>query len=254
MAELVVLGSGTGFPTKRRSSPGLLLKSQEHGNTLMDPGPGAIGKMTGHGISMDRVNRVLITHLHLDHTLDLMALFFARDFLKKHVGLNPLKVFGPKGLADLVNKMIGLYGEMISPKKLEYGVEELTEGALPRSVGIPGQAFKMTHRSYAALGYRLNTDSKTLAVSGDTDLCDNLQPLGKGADLFVLECSFPQEMGISGHLSPDSAGDAAAMAQPKKLLLYHLYPQIKEEDALIIIQKKFKGQIALAEDNGVYTI
>ena len=44
MEELIVVGSGTGIPSLRRASPGLLLVSL-NSKTLLDSGPGTLRKM-----------------------------------------------------------------------------------------------------------------------------------------------------------------------------------------------------------------
>jgi ribonuclease BN (tRNA processing enzyme) len=53
-----------------------------------------------------------------------------------------------------------------------------------------------------SIGYRVETPGgSSVAYSGDTDLCEGLVELARGADLFLCECSLPDEMKVEGHLS-----------------------------------------------------
>jgi ribonuclease BN (tRNA processing enzyme) len=67
-------------------------------------------------------------------------------------------------------------------------------------------------------------DGRTLAISGDTDYCRNLVELASEVDLLVLECSFPDEKKVEGHLIPSLVGRIGLESRCKKLLLTHFYP------------------------------
>ena len=48
--------------------------------------------------------------------------------------------------------------------------------------------------------------------------------------------------------TPTRAGELAARAEPKKLLLTHLYPACEGEDLTAACQKVYPGEILLARD------
>ena len=72
--------------------------------------------------------------------------------------------------------------------------------------------------------------------------------LARGADLLILECSFPDEEAIAGHLTPSEAGDIATRAGAKKLLLTHFYPEILTTDIEAQCRKTYQGDLVLASD------
>jgi len=76
LAELVVLGSGTGVPSLRRGSPGLLLIS-DGTYVLIDSGPGTLRRMLEAGVTYQDIDLLLYTHIHPDHVSELVPLLFA---------------------------------------------------------------------------------------------------------------------------------------------------------------------------------
>ncbi len=106
----------------------------------------------------------------------------------------------------------------------------------------------MAHIS-ESVGYRIEfKDGKSMTVSGDTDYCQNIIDLGQQVDLLVLECSFPDERKVEGHLTPSLAGKIALESQCRKLMLYHLYPICDQYDILAQCRQVYQGEVLLAED------
>jgi ribonuclease BN (tRNA processing enzyme) len=106
----------------------------------------------------------------------------------------------------------------------------------------------MAHIS-GSVGYRIEfKDGKSIAISGDTDYCQNIIDLGFEADLLVLESSFPDEKKVEGHLTPSLAGRIALESGCKKLLLTHLYPMCDQYDILNQCKQVYPGQVILGED------
>ncbi|WP_017555770.1 ribonuclease Z [Nocardiopsis baichengensis] len=78
--ELVVLGSSSAVPTKRRNHNGYFLRWDDHG-VLFDPGEGTQRQMRHAGLSAHDITRICITHFHGDHSLGLPGVVqrIARD-------------------------------------------------------------------------------------------------------------------------------------------------------------------------------
>lgn len=254
-ASLVVLGSGTGIPTIRRGPPGLLLDPGDGGTVLIDPGSGTLGRAARSGTPVEKVDRVLITHLHPDHTLDLAALLFARKNTWLMDRLKPLTLAGPEGTKAFYQRMVGLYGRWVKARDDQFRILEVKPSrALPGGLGFSGVAYKTEHTE-ESLGYRIELPSGTLALSGDTGPCDALKDLGQGADLFLLECAVPDGFDTDGkHMTPSHAGKAAARANPGRLVLYHLYPPVEAGEALRSIKRFWDGDAVVAEDGMTFTV
>ena len=68
--ELVVLGTASQAPTRRRNHNGYYLRWDEAG-LLFDPGEGTQRQMLFAGVTTSQVTSICITHFHGDHCLGL---------------------------------------------------------------------------------------------------------------------------------------------------------------------------------------
>lgn len=245
MAKLIVIGSGTGIPSLRRSSPGLLIVT-ENTKLLIDSGPGIIRKMLEAGVTYREIDIILYTHLHPDHTADLIPILFACKYSEPPREKGLFCIGGP-GFKLFFNALDKIYGQWTKPDSYSLTIKEIhKEGIRLRDLNILSKP--MAHLP-ESVGYRITfKDGKTIAISGDTDYCQNLIDLGFGVDLLVLECSFPDGKKVEGHLTPSLAGRIALESNCKKLLLTHLYPMCDQFDMIKQCQQVFSGPILLAED------
>ncbi len=100
-----------------------------------------------------------------------------------------------------------------------------------------------------SVGYRIEfNDGKSVAISGDTDYCKNIIDLASEVDLLVLECSFPDEKKVEGHLTPSMAGKIGLESRCKRLLLIHLYPVCDNQDILKECKRLYPSEVILGED------
>ena len=68
--ELVVLGTASQAPTRKRNHNGYFLRWDDEG-LLFDPGEGTQRQMLFAGVTASQVTRICITHFHGDHSLGL---------------------------------------------------------------------------------------------------------------------------------------------------------------------------------------
>lgn len=245
LAELIIIGSGTGIPSLRRSSPGLLVLS-DRTVLLIDNGPGTLRKMLEVGITYRDVDILLYTHLHPDHTADLVPTLFACKYGDLPREKDLFCMGGPE-FKVFFKKLEKLYGSWIEPQSYCLTVKEISkEPLLFRDLRIISKP--MAHIS-GSLGYRIEfKDGKSIAISGDTDYCQNIIDLGFEVDLLVLECSFPDGKKVEGHLAPSLAGRIALESGCKKILLTHLYPVCDQFDIVNQCRQVYQGEIILGED------
>jgi ribonuclease BN (tRNA processing enzyme) len=89
---------------------------------------------------------------------------------------------------------------------------------------------------------------RRLVYSGDTDYSESLVDLARGADLLICESSFPEEHKVRGHLTPAMAGDIAARAAVRRLMLTHFYPACDRADIEGECRRTYRGPLVLARD------
>ena len=126
--RLHVLGAGSILPRRGYGCSGYALVVDGSTEvTLLDCGPGSIRGLAGHGLSVANVRRVVFSHYHLDHCLDLFALVFARRNPRTTPG--PLEVIGPAGLARLVSQAPAALGpHAVDPAMEVRELEPAAEG------------------------------------------------------------------------------------------------------------------------------
>jgi ribonuclease BN (tRNA processing enzyme) len=245
MAELTIIGSGTGVPSLRRGSPGLVVLSDST-RLLIDSGPGALRKMLEVEITYQDIDILLYTHIHPDHVSDLVHILFACKYADLPREKELLCIGGP-GFKSYFEKLKNLYDPWIEPQSYRLTIKEISrEPFFYRNLRILSKP--MAHIS-ESVGYRIELkEGKSIAISGDTDYCQNIIDLASEVDLLILECSFPDGKKVEGHLTPSLAGRIALESHCRKLVLTHLYPVCDQFDVVGQCKKIFQGQISLGED------
>ncbi len=245
MVTLILLGSGTGVPSLRRASPGVVIFTRDL-YLLIDSGPGLLRKMLEAGLTYEDPDLILYTHLHPDHTADLIPILFAckyGDLPRK----KSLSVMGGPGFRDFFKGLESLYEPWIRPQTYKLSINEFPQGEITfRNIKIISKS--MAHLP-GSLGYRIEFENgKSVVISGDTDYCENIVKLAMNTDLLILECSFPDGKKVEGHLTPSWAGRIAKESNCKKLLLTHFYPPCDDEDILSQCRKTYHGPLLIGED------
>jgi len=243
--ELIIIGSGTAALQPHRGPSGYVLKTG-HQIFLLDGGTGTLLKCLEAGVSYKDIDKIFYTHLHPDHTIDLIPFLLSTQHTPGFARTKKLALYGPVGFQKFFKGLVGLYGKGLVEGDYEIEVSELSEYEL--SYGPLKISTKLMKHSEGAIGYRFELHSKIFVYSGDTDVCDGIIELAQNADVLLLECSFPDEMKVKGHLTPTEAGKIASGAEVDRLILTHLYPPCDEADILEPCRRQFDGNVKLAED------
>lgn len=261
MIRIHILGAGGAVPTPTHT-PAAYWLTLDGQSFLLDPGPGALVRLVKSGEipnGLDDIDRVLLTHLHPDHSADLIALLFALHS-PVPVSAAPITITGPKGLVQLVDQLKGIYGRWLEPRQRELIIREIEPGTVMEQPG-GGKitSFAVNHGqdrlSQQPLGYRF-TDARgqLLVFSGDTGPCTELEEAATGADLLLVECSTPDELATAGHLAPKDVGQVCCAAQPKQVVLTHQYPDSARLDLVAEVGQYWTGNIHQAVDGSIFSI
>jgi ribonuclease BN (tRNA processing enzyme) len=196
---------------------------------------------------------VVVTHFHVDHCGDLSALLFARNVVDPPP-VDALRLAGPVGHAAHVAGLRALYEPALEDRRGLTSVEELRDGE-----GVTIAPFHVSVREVmhvpGALGVRIACGGRTLAFSGDSGECDALDALCRGADLALLECSYPADRPSRTHLTTHGAARTALRAGVKRLALVHFYPSCDAVDREREVRAGgYVGDLHLGEDGDVLDV
>ena len=241
--KLIVLGSGCCIPHHKRKSPGYWLET-EHLRLLIDCGSGTLGRIADAGLDYTAIDLILVSHLHIDHSGDLISILFALRNSERVVS-ESLEIIGPEGFSEHFRLLSSLYGDWINPTRPKVEVKEARENLEKKDVRI---GFFPLQHSVPTLGFRIESPDGVFAYGADSGFCDALIELGRDSDLFLLECSFPDGKQAPGHLTPSLAGRAAHESGAKHLALAHFYPETDPVPAKKTCAKRFSGKITALED------
>jgi len=198
------------------------------------------------GVTYRDPDLLLYTHIHPDHVSDLVPIIFASKYADQPREKELLCLGGP-GFKSYFEKLRNLYGSWIEPHSYPLTVKEISQETLIyRDVRILSSPMAHIPES---VGYRIEfKDGRSIAISGDTDYCQSVIDLAFEVDLLVLECSFPDNKKVEGHLTPSLAGRIGMESRCKKLLLIHLYPVCDQFDIPNQCRQVYPGEIILGED------
>ncbi len=211
--------------------------------------------MRKFGVNVKNVAAVLITHMHGDHFFDFPALLWAMaaDGRKE-----PLAVFGPQGIAQAIDFLReGPLGSAFMPRNFvlfPFDVHEMKPGD-SFSVGKLSVATAMGEHPVPDVAYRISDGNRTVTFSGDTGPSKSVAKLAQGSDLLVHESTFLRgeeaAARITGHSTALEAGQVAAEAGVRLLLLNHVAPRLSGKEDEMATQASEGGIKALVAYDGL---
>jgi len=295
--QLVLLGTQGGPNVNVRRSQASNAVVVDGRPYLVDCGYGAVRSLVAAGTVYGQLGTAFITHLHDDHTVDLAALLSLQWTGNRS---QPTDVYGPYGTAAMIDAAIAFMkgntdiritdeGRTVRPEQLFHGHDVAAEAA-------PVQVFKddrltvtaaeNTHfpdrakaaMKYRSVAYRLQSETRSIVISGDTAYSKNLVALARGADFFVCEIidqpqyetnlaaaqqaraqgrenSIAQHV-VETHSNNADVGRMAAEAGVKTVVLTHLLPgsnrnttaEYPDSSYIEGVRKVFAGQVIVGRD------
>ena len=247
--SVIILGSGTCVPSLKRSSCSVLMETGGK-KLLFDCGAGTMRRLLETGTKIFDISFIFFSHLHPDHTGELVPFLFATKYPDIERRQKPLTIVAGKGFTGFYNRLKNVYGEWIELKPGLLNIVEMdNKGTDSLDFGdFSVESIPVEHTD-ESLAYRVNSaDGESVVYSGDTDFSDNLVTLAKNADLLICESALPDELKVPGHLTPSLSGEIATQANVGKLVLTHFYPECDQVDIEKQCRKTWSGPLILAED------
>lgn len=225
------------------------------------------------------IDYIFITHHHFDQIGNLSDLLMSAW---NDGRATPTYIFGPNGKEAIVDHLLnGIYRRdiLFCLKESEFlehpmpGIRDLVKiQDIPAQGGQEtkewrvrpeqvdhGHALGMSHEDWPCLGYRIESEGKALAISGDTVDCDGVRALAKDADL-LLQCCYLAKAEIdtadkrvlSDHVlaSATQANRIAKAANVRKMVLTHLAPKSEAMLAAVLAEAEegFEGETIVGAD------
>jgi ribonuclease BN (tRNA processing enzyme) len=242
--RLTLLGAGTCLPVPGYS-PSSHFIELPRGSCLLDIGPGAVARLQAAGHRYQDLTHVCLTHLHSDHTLDLMTLLQANNAGPGWGREEPLAVIGPPGLKAFLSQLMTAF-EGTRPEAYLLDIIELGDAPIRLPWGELRSA--PTGHTGNSCAVRIDAGDSTLVYTGDVAQIAPLIDLARHADGLLCECSFPAGWKTSDHLTADQAGRLAAQAGVGHLVLTHFYPSALQADLTGEVRRHYAGRLTLGRD------
>lgn len=149
MFELLFLGTSASAPSVHRGLAAHVVMVNEY-RFLIDCGEGTQRQILRSGIGFKRLNRILITHGHLDHILGLAGLL--STFIRWE-SMDELEIYGGKWALDRVHDLI--YGIVLRGEEppLPIHLVDLMPGVFFDDKDFSVSAFPVTHRGPGCFGF-----------------------------------------------------------------------------------------------------
>jgi ribonuclease Z len=272
---ITLTGTGTPIETPGRAGGSVLVRAE--GLALQfDAGRAVTLRWADAGLSCGDLTAVFLTHHHSDHLSGLADLVLTSW---EDGGPNPMPIVAPLGpTAEFARRLLVPWQDDLAVR-LEHvegahlaGPPEVEVGAFavrrqPAEVWRQGlvrvDAIAVRHEPVLpAVGYRVTTPAGTVAVSGDTTVCEEMEELARGCDVLVHEAARGAVLRGKGerwrrvadyHADTVELGGLAARAGVRVLVLTHLIPAPAtpaEESAFIddVREGGFDGEVVVGRD------
>ena len=159
--EVTILGSGSALPTLRRNPTSQYVNCNDR-HILIDCGEGTQNQIRKFGIKLQRIQHILISHLHGDHYFGLVGLISTMHLLGRDTGLT---IYGPKELETIVRMQLEVGGSKIDFEMQFIVLEASTNQLIFEDKLIEIHAFPMKHR-IPTYGFRIQEKKKARNIIG----------------------------------------------------------------------------------------
>lgn len=280
--RITIMGSGLPAPIRASQATSCVLVELGNGeNFIFDIGSDNAGKLYSMGIHPSELDKVFITHLHLDHVGGIFPLFDAMGWARN----TPLRVWGGSGhtpelgtkaFTENVRKAaewhvqakqdrLPVEGAQFDTTEIDINLFSLTnpEQLVYDNKGVKIYAFPIVHSLSGSLGYRLEWKGLSMAYVSDSEVstfeanrCVDVDVLihevMPSAEAFAKGNKMPLEDAqrvISKHTTPSKLAYLLGITKPR--LGVGTHSKLGDEttdDLFSILRKTYQDPFLIAQD------
>lgn len=278
--EMRITALGTGMPnqTLKAVSISYLVELGNGDKFIFDTGSGMLANLFSLRPDFSKLDKVFVSHLHVDHVGDFMALHIASWLSGRYT---PIHIYGPTGstpelgtkaFVDGMSKAFAWDLQTRTGALPDKGAEiEVHEFDYKQGNEIIYQANDVTIRSWPAIhsldgsvSYGLEWNGLKYVFGGDTYPNKWYIEYAKDADVASHECFLPPEalaayfgwdlkqatyVSTRIHTEPQAFGKIMSEVKPRLAVGYHSVQSPENNQAINDdVRKTYDGPLALARD------
>ncbi len=183
--EVTILGSGAAIPTQRRNPTSQYIVCNDR-HILIDCGEGTQMQIRKYGVKFQRINHILISHLHGDHFFGLVGLISTMHLMGRDKGLS---IYGPEELEQILRLQLE-----VGAAKLDFEINFVKLNGKDSGVIFED---KLIEISYFPLKHRIPTNGfvirekvkerrlNPLKIEGSGLQFEHMHRLKKGEDILL---------------------------------------------------------------------
>lgn len=226
--KVTFAGSGDAMGSGGRFNTCILVEAPEICFAI-DFGASSLIALNALSIPHNRIDAILLTHLHADHCAGVPNLLM--DAMLGAKRQTPLTVAGPAETAARMIKIADAIYPGMEVMKPKFDVETIEMDMLtPHEVrGMKVTTYPAIHtRQTNPTSIRVEVAGKIIAYTGDTAWTEHIPDLARDADLFISECYFFQKP-VRFHMNYPDLKEHWDELEAKRIILTHMGPEMLEQ-------------------------
>jgi ribonuclease Z len=284
--EMRITALGTGQPSSRpkQAAACFLVELGNGDKFLFDIGSGSHERIAAQKIPYDYIDKVFISHLHVDHFGDLASFWLGGTVMNR---LTPLRIWGPSGSEEkygtryCLERLQEAYTWDVATRSgfvdFRGGVLEINEfdylgmnDVIFSENGVVIRSIPAIHAIDGSVSFILEWNGYKFVYGGDTAPNQWFIEHAKDADFTIHECFLTPMLMIEkqgftpsealivstiAHTSPEQFGKVMSAVKPRHAVGYHFYNDYDTQpETLRRVRKTYDGPLSLAMDYMVWNV
>ncbi len=223
--KITFAGCGDAFGSGGRFNTCILVEAPDICFAI-DFGASSLIALNALGIPHNKIDLILLTHLHGDHCGGVCALLL--DAMLGARRETPLTIAGPRETAARLPQIQEALFPGSSAMTPKFEVETIDmEVMTPHRIrGLGVTTYPAIHTAASnPTSMRVEVAGKVIAYTGDSAWTEHMPALASGADLLISECYFFKKR-VPYHMNYSDLSDHADELQAKRVVLTHLGPEM----------------------------